>query len=74
MKSSDLKLEPPDDDEDEDIKDIKLECPDSTSPEKEWVKKPFTEGEDILVHDQDGLIYFGIVVEVENDTGQCLVR
>jgi len=74
LKSSDLKLEPPDDDEDEDIKDIKLECPDSTSPEKEWVKKPFTEGEDILVHDQDGLIYFGIVVEVENDTGQCLVR
>ena len=35
---------------------------------------PFTEGEDILVHDQDGLIYFGIVVEVEQEQGQCLVR
>jgi len=27
-----------------------------------------------LVHDQDGLIYFGIVVEVDQDIGQCLVR
>ena len=35
---------------------------------------PFTEGEDILLHDQDGLIYFGIVVEVEQDAAQCLVR
>lgn len=35
---------------------------------------PFTEGEDILLHDQDGLIYFGIVVEVDHELGQCLVR
>ena len=35
---------------------------------------PFTEGEDILVHDQDGLIYFGVVVEVDHESGQCLVR
>ena len=35
---------------------------------------PFTEGEDILVHDPDGLIYFGILVEVDQDQGQCLVR
>jgi len=50
------------------------EDPDSTSQEKEWGRRPFTEGEDILVHDQDGLIYFGIVVEVDLDSGQCLVR
>ena len=35
---------------------------------------PFTEGEDILHHDPDGLIYFGIVVEVDHELGQCLVR
>ena len=35
---------------------------------------PFTEGEDILVHLEDGLIYFGVVVEVEQEQGQCLVR
>ncbi len=34
----------------------------------------FQEGEDILVQGQDGLLYFGIVVEVEVDLGQCLVR
>ena len=48
--------------------------PDSTIQEREWGRKPFTEGEDILVHDQDGLIYFGVVVEVDQDIGQCLVR
>ena len=35
---------------------------------------PFTEGEDILVHVEDGLIYFGVVVEVVEEQGQCLVR
>ena len=35
---------------------------------------PFTEGEDILVHLESGLIYFGVVVEVEQEQGQCLVR
>ena len=50
--------------------------PDSTFQEaRDWSRKPFSEGEDILVHDQDdGLIYFGIVVEVDHDIGQCLVR
>jgi len=48
--------------------------PDSTIQERDWARKPFSEGEDILVHDQDGLIYFGIVVEVDQDIGQCLVR
>ena len=35
---------------------------------------PFTEGEDILVHLEDGLIYLGVVVEMEEEQGQCLVR
>lgn len=48
--------------------------PDSTIQEPDWGWKPFCEGEDILLHDQDGLIYFGIVVEVDQDIGQCLVR
>ena len=48
--------------------------PDSTIQERDWSRKLFTEGEDILVHDQDGLIYFGIVVEVDPDIKQCLVR
>ncbi len=50
------------------------EMPDSTSQEREWSRRPFQEGEDILVQGQDGLLYFGIVVEVEADMGQCLVR
>ena len=48
--------------------------PDSTIQERDWGRALFTEGEDILVHDQDGLIYFGIVVEVDPDIKQCLVR
>lgn len=48
-----------------------LAHPDSTH---QPYSAPFTEGEDILVHDPDGLIYFGIVVEVEEEQGQCLVR
>ena len=48
-----------------------LDHPDSTH---QPYTAPFTEGEDILVHDPDGLIYFGIVVEVDHDSGQCLVR
>lgn len=71
--------------EPEDCKDVEIteskpsgvvspNCPDSTSREKEWTKKPFTEGEDILVDHHDGLIYFGIVVEVDKYAGQCLVR
>jgi hypothetical protein len=51
-----------------------VEMPDSTSREREWGRRPFQEGEDILVQGQDGLLYFGIVVEVEVDLGQCLVR
>ena len=60
-----------------------VEPPDSTMSTTEeeggcvwWQRKPFAEGEDILVHDggQDGLIYFGIIVEVDHDMGQCLVR
>ena len=35
---------------------------------------PFTEGEDILVHLEDGLIYLGVVAEVEEEQGKCLVR
>ena len=35
---------------------------------------PFTEGEETLVHLEDGLIYLGVVVEVEEEQGQCLVR
>ena len=31
--------------------------------------QPNKKGEDILVHDPDGLIYFGIVVEVDHDLG-----
>jgi hypothetical protein len=48
--------------------------PDSTSQERDWTRRPFLEGEDILVQGQDGLLYFGIVVEVEPDLAQCLVR
>ena len=48
-----------------------LDHPDSTH---QPYTAPFTEGEDILVHDPDGLIYFGIVVEVDHDIDQCLVR
>ena len=48
-----------------------LAHPDSTH---QPYSAPFTEGEDILVHDPDGLIYFGILVEVDHDQGQCLVR
>ena len=51
-----------------------VEMPDSTSQEREWGRQPFLEGEDILVQGQDGLLYFGIVVEVDHDLGQCLVR
>ncbi len=50
------------------------EMPDSTSQERDWTRRPFQEGEDILVQGQDGLLYFGIVVEVEPDLSQCLVR
>ena len=35
---------------------------------------PFAEGEDILVHLEDGLIYLGVVVEVKEEQGQCLVH
>ena len=48
-----------------------LTHPDSTH---QPYSAPFTEGEDILVHDPDGLIYFGVLVEVDQDQGQCLVR
>ena len=48
-----------------------LQDPDSTITP---YSAPFTEGEDILVHLEDGLIYFGVVVEVEQEQGQCLVR
>ena len=34
----------------------------------------FTEGEDILVHLEDGLIYLGVVVELDQEQGQWLVR
>ena len=42
--------------------------------EEEAGAAPFTEGEDILVHLEDGLIYLGVVVEVEEEQGQCLVH
>lgn len=67
----------------EDVKQpIATEPPDSTISDLHltliWQhRKPFAEGEDILVHDRDGgdgLIYFGIIVEVDHDAGQCLVR
>jgi len=51
-----------------------VEMPDSTSREREWGRRPFQEDEDILVQGQDGLLYCGVVVEVEVDLGQCLVR
>ena len=35
---------------------------------------PFTEGEEILVHLEDGLIYLGVVVEVDQEQKQWLVR
>lgn len=61
---------------------LTAEPPDSTISDLHWTwiwqhRKPFAEGEDILVHDRDGgdgLIYFGIIVEVDHDAGQCLVR
>ena len=56
------------------IPSTSLELPDSTMSDW-WYRKPFAEGEDILVHDNsDGLIYFGVIVEVDHDSGQCLVR
>jgi len=59
----------------EDVKpNFALEPPDSTNSDWWQHRKPFAEGEDILVHDSDGLIYFGIIVEVDHELGQCLVR
>ena len=50
---------------------------DSTTPTRRldrWrLRRPFVEGEDVLLHGQDGLMYFGIVVEVDDDVAQCLV-
>lgn len=51
------------------------EPPDSTISDWWQQRKPFAEGEDILVHESgDGLIYFGIIVEVDHESGQFLVR
>ena len=60
------------------------EAPSATSPESSPTtapstslatdSAPFTEGEETLVHLEDGLIYLGVVVEVEEEQGQCLVR
>lgn len=47
--------------------------PDSTNREERWAKRPYQEGEDVLLHGSDGLMYFGIIVEVDYDTCQCLV-
>jgi len=47
-------------------------CPDSSV---QPYLAPFTEGEEILVQDSsDSRLYFGVVVEVDDDQGQCLVR
>ena len=42
--------------------------------EEEAGAAPFTEGQDILVHLEDGLIYLGVVIEVKEEQGQCLVH
>lgn len=34
----------------------------------------FTEGEDVLLREQDGLLYLGVVVETDPDTNTCVVR
>eukprot|EP00095_Tigriopus_kingsejongensis_P010712 maker-scaffold179_size282488-snap-gene-1.22 protein:Tk10712 transcript:maker-scaffold179_size282488-snap-gene-1.22-mRNA-1 annotation:"metal-response element-binding transcription factor 2" len=39
-----------------------------------WRRQPLGEGEDVLLKGQDGLLYFGVVVETDADTLQCLVR
>lgn len=42
---------------------------------KLWRRSPFVEGEDVFVHNvADGLMYFGVIVEVDEDVLQCLVR
>ena len=52
------------------ISPVKITADSTISPHYD----PFTEGEDILVHLEDGLIYLGVVVEVDEEQGQCLVR
>ncbi|TRY72982.1 hypothetical protein TCAL_13306 [Tigriopus californicus] len=42
---------------------------------RNWRRRPWSEGQDVLLSGpDDGLLYFGIVVETDEDTLQCLVR
>ncbi len=36
-------------------------------------QRPFVEGEDVLLDGDDGKVYLGVVVEVDEVVGQCLV-
>lgn len=44
-----------------------------TSPETYLGDSVVTEGEEVFVKGEDGLMYFGIVVEVDDFEEQCLV-